>query len=146
MSGTKLLPNVKGLKSCAAGDRVTFRAKALRFWEVGGLRMALVGDESALTRIEIGDADVDEGRSYEFRNALVREYPGGWHSASMAGDGEAAPLAEDIPVPQDAAYIERTFKILSGVQRKKARKEKRLPEWRHPAKTGRAKSEGGEHP
>jgi len=37
--------------------------------------MCLAGDESALTRLELGDATVEPGRSYEFRDTLVREYP-----------------------------------------------------------------------
>jgi hypothetical protein len=42
-------------------------------------------------------------------------------------------LSEEVPAPQDEAYVERTFKILSGVQRKKGRREGRLPAWQHPA-------------
>ena len=125
---------IKGLR---AGQRVTFRAQALRFWDVAGARMALVGDESALTRIELGDRDCEAGASYEFRNLRVREYAGGWHSASVAEDSVVTPLAETVPVSQDEAYIERTFKILTGVQRKKARKQGRLPPWKHPGSEGR---------
>ncbi len=128
----RTLENVKALKACVAGERVTFRARVLRLWEIGGLRMSLVGDESALTRIEMGEAAAEPGRSYEFRNTFVRQYPGGWHSASLVEDSEVAPLAGEVPVSQDEAYIERTFKILSGIQRKKARKAGRLPEWKHP--------------
>lgn len=127
----RTLNDVKALKSCVAGDRVTFRARVLRVWEIGGLRMSLVGDESALTRIEMGEAIVEPGRSYEFRNALVRQYPGGWHSASLVDDSETAALSADVPVSQDEAYIERTYKILAGVQTKKARKEGRVEPWRH---------------
>jgi hypothetical protein len=125
--------NVKDTKAAAAGERVSFRAKALRVWETGGLRMCLAGDASGLTRVEVGQADVCEGGSYEFRDATVRQYPGGWTSLSIAEGGQAVAVAGDIPVPQDEAYIERTFKILSGIQRKKARKEGRLAAWRHPA-------------
>jgi hypothetical protein len=128
----RVLPDVKSVKSAAAGDRVTFRAKILRLWEIGGLRMALVGDASALTRVEVGSASVEPGRSYEFRDASVRQYPGGWTSASIAACGEAAGLAEDIEVPQEEAYIERTYRILAGIQRKTARTEGREPPWRHP--------------
>ena len=96
--------------------------------------MCLVGDESALTRVELGEATVEEGRSYEFRDALVRAYPGRWRSASLVGRGEALPLVEDLPISQDEAYVERTYKILSGVQRKKARKEGRIEPWTRPAK------------
>lgn len=120
------------LKSLGGGERVSFRAKALRVWETGGVRMALAGDATALTRVELAAAVVEEGRSYEFLNAEVRAYPGGWHAVTLAGGGAASPLAYEIDAPQDPAYVERTFKILSGVQRKKARKEGRLPEWRHP--------------
>ena len=127
------LNNVGEIKGRALGDNVTFRARALRFWDVAGARMALVGDESALTRIELGDKACEVGRSYEFRRLIVREYPGGWHSASVADGSEVVALAEDVPVSQDEAYIERTFKILTGVQRKKARKAGRLPEWTHPS-------------
>jgi hypothetical protein len=105
----------------------------LRVWESGGLRMCLAGDESGLTRIETGEAVVEQGRSYEFRDAAVRQYPGGWTSLSISEGGVAAELTEDVPAPQDEAYIERTFKILSGVQRKKGRREGRLPAWQHPA-------------
>ncbi len=132
MSG-RALPDLGALKACAAGDRVTFRARVLRVWMTGGLRMCLVGDETALTRIEIGAAGIVEGRSYEFRDAKVREYPGGWHSASLPGEGRLVPLAGDVAITQSPEYIERTFKILSGIQRKKARKEGRLPPWRHPS-------------
>lgn len=126
-----MLASVKEIKQRAEGETVSFRARALRFWEVGGLRMCLAGDESALTRVEVGDAALEAGRSYEFRDAVVKQYPGGWTSASIAGGGEARALEDDVPVSHDEAYIERTFKILSGIQRKKARKEGRLPPWRH---------------
>ena len=79
------LGSVKHIKTCREGDRVSFRARVLRVWEVGGLPMCLVGDESALTRVELGKATVQVGRSYEFRDALVRAYPGRWHSASLVG-------------------------------------------------------------
>ena len=128
------LARVVDIKGRPAGERVTFRARALRFWDVGGVRMALVGDESALTRIELGDRPCEAGVSYEFRGLVVREYPGGWHSASVVEGSDLVQLREAVPVSQDQAYIERTFKILSGIQRKKARKEGRLPEWRHPAR------------
>lgn len=131
-----MLPDVKSIKQLGAGERATFHARALRFWETGGLRMCLVGDESALTRVEVGDATLEDGKSYEFRNAVVKQYPGGWTSVSIADGGEAVELAEDVSVPQDEAYIERTFKILSGIQRKKARQEGRLPPWRHPSERG----------
>jgi hypothetical protein len=132
MSG-KALEHLKALKAFAAGERVTFRARVLRFWEVGGLRMCLVGDDSSLSRVEIGEAIVEEGKSYEFRNAVVREYPGGWHSVSLGDDSLAVPLDYDVELSQDEEYIERTFKILSGVQRKKGRAAGRLPPWRHPS-------------
>jgi hypothetical protein len=125
--------SVRGTKFCAPGEWVTFRARVLRFWEAGGLRMCLVGDESGLTRVEIGAAAVEPGRSYEFRDAAARQYPGGWTSLSIADRGSAIPLSVDVHAPQDEAYIERTFKILSGVQRKKGRREGRLPAWQHPA-------------
>jgi hypothetical protein len=137
----KRLVNVRAIKDCRAGERVSFRARALRFWEIGGLRMCLAGDESGLTRVEVGDSDVEAAASYEFRDAEVREYPGGWHSVSVAERGEVLRLAEDIPVPQSEAYIERTYKILAGVQRKKGRAAGRVQPWRHPA--GRDESEEG---
>jgi hypothetical protein len=126
-----MLNSVSEIKQRAAGERVTFRARALRFWDVAGVRMALVGDESALTRIELGDTECEAGRSYEFRDLTVREYPGGWHSASVAEGSDVVALADDVPISQGEAYIERTFKILTGIQRKKARKAGRLPEWTH---------------
>ena len=43
-------------------------------------------------------------------------------------------LAEDLPTLQDEAYIERTYKILVGVQRKKARGEGRIEPWIYPRK------------
>ncbi|MEX0683126.1 MAG: hypothetical protein WD904_12175 [Dehalococcoidia bacterium] len=127
------MPTVKELKTLAPGETATFRARVLRLWEIGGLRMALVGDESGLMRIELGDATVEEGESYEFRNASVQQYPGGWTSVSIAAGGSVAPV-DDVGVPQDEAYIERTFKILSGIQRKKGRRAGRLEAWEHPAK------------
>jgi hypothetical protein len=129
----KTLANLKAVKACHAGDRVSFRARVLRLWQVGGLRMCLVGDETALTRIEIGDAAAEQGKSYQFSGALVREYPGGWHSASLAEGGEVALLEEEVSVSQDETYIERTYKILAGVQRKKGRREGRVAPWRHPS-------------
>ena len=132
MSGKKL-EELRGLKSCPEGTRVTFRAHVLRFWEVGGLHMCLAGDESALTRVELGHASVQQGMSYEFRNAVVSAYLGGWHSAALSEMSEAVQLGAQVPVSQDEAYIERTYKILSGVQRKKGRVAGRLPLWRHPA-------------
>jgi hypothetical protein len=130
---SRQLTNVKATKECEPGERVTFRAKVLRSWEVGGLRMALVGDASALTRVETGDQMMDEQVSYEFCGAEVRQYPGGWTSLSIADGGGAARLEDEVEVPQDEAYIERTYKILSGIQRKKGRAEGRLPPWDHPA-------------
>ncbi len=126
---TQELASVQDIKTCREGDRVSFRARALRLWEVGGLRMCLVGDKSALTRVELGRAVVEESRSYEFRDALVQAYPGRWHSVSLTGGGKALPLAEDLPISQNEAYIERTYKILTGVQRKKARREGRIEPW-----------------
>jgi hypothetical protein len=133
----RALASVKDLKSCVDGDRVAFRARVLRLWKVGGLRMCLVGDESALTRVELGEAAVEQGKSYEFRDAVVREYPGGWHSAALTEGSETTALDDDIRVSQDEAYIERTFKILSGVQRKKGRAAGRVAPWRHPARPDR---------
>ncbi len=95
--------------------------------------MCLAGDESALTRVEIGQAAVEQGRSYEFGGAIVCEYPGGWHSAALVEASVLAPLDEAVTVPQDEAYIERTYKILAGVQRKKGRREGRIAPWRHPS-------------
>ncbi len=104
--------------------------------------MCLAGDATALTRVEMGDHVAEEGRSYEFRDALVHEYPGGWHSVSLGEGSALVPLAaEDVPVSQDESYIEYTYKILSGVQRKKARKEGRIGPWRHPAASRRGKRE-----
>jgi hypothetical protein len=135
-----MLESVKALKSHPAGERVSFRARVLRLWEVGGLRMCLVGDELALTRVELGAAVVEQGGSYEFHDATIREYPGGWHSASLDADASVVPLAEEIPISQDEAYIERTYKILAGVQRKKGRREGRLSPWRHPADVDQKKT------
>jgi len=98
--------------------------------------MCLVGDESALTRIELGETEVEEDKSYAFREAVVREYPGGWHSAALDEGSEADALDEGIVVSQDEVYIERTFKILSGVQRKKGRAAGRVAPWRHPGRSG----------
>ncbi len=128
------MATVKDLKSLASGEEAGFRARVLRLWEVGGLRMALVGDDTGLTRVELGASAVGEGRSYAFQRASVRQYDGGWTSVSIAGSGAAQAIDEDVTVPQDEAYIERTFKILSGIQRKKGRREGRLPPWEHPAK------------
>jgi len=133
----KQLKTLKDVKSCPEGARVTFRAQVLRLWEIGGLRMCLVGDQSALTRVDLGEAVVREGKSYEFENAIAREYPGGWHSAALAETSEVVALDDDVPVSQDEAYIERTYKILSGVQRKKGRAAGRVAPWRHPAGSGR---------
>ena len=139
MTETKILKDVKALKACRAGERVSFRARALRVWEMGGLRMCLVGDESALTRVELGEAGVEPGRSYEFRNTQAREYPSRragarpWRSASLVDESEVVLLTEDVPISQSEEYIEYTYKILAGVQRKKGRKEGRIAPWRHPA-------------
>jgi hypothetical protein len=132
MTGTRL-ESLKGLKSLEDGERVTFRAKVLRSWEVGGVRMALVGDGSALVRVEIGGKGLEEGSSYAFRYALVKTYLGGWHSASLDGESVVAPLDSDVPISQSEEYIERTYKILSGIQRKKGRAAGRVEPWRHPA-------------
>lgn len=134
------LPDLRELKSCRAGQRVSFQARVLRVWEVGGQRMCLVGDASALTRVELGDAAVVAGRSYEFRDALVREIPARrpgappWHSAALAEGGRALELAVTTPISQSEEYIERTYRILAGIQTKKARQEGRVGPWRHPAK------------
>lgn len=127
------LANLRALKDCSAGQRVTFQARVLRLWDVGGLRMCLVGDDSALTRVEIGEARVQEAESYEFQVAVIREYPGGWHSATLDEESRVVPLDYEVEISQDEDYIERTFKILSGVQRKKGRAAGRLPRWRHPS-------------
>ena len=88
--------NVRATKQVAEGERVTFRAKVLRFWEVGGLRMCLVGDASGLTRVELGDARVLEGASYQFRDAAVKQYAGGWTSISIGDGGSAHRLDDDV--------------------------------------------------
>jgi len=134
----RALADLKALKDCREGDRVTFRARVLRLWEVGGRRMCLVGDESALSRVDIGQASLGDGGSYEFQNLTVREYPGGWHSASFSEESRAVPLDFEVAVSRDEAYIERTYKILSGVQRKKGRAAGRIPPWRHPAAADRS--------
>jgi hypothetical protein len=136
-SGQQGATSVRRTKACAPGERTTFRARVLRVWEIGELQMCLVGDESGLTRVETGGAALERGRSYEFRDAAVRQYPGGWTSLSLAEGSSATALSVDVQAPQDEAYIERTFKILSGVQRKKGRREGRLPAWQHPAKGDR---------
>jgi hypothetical protein len=127
------LESLHGLKSRTDGQRVTFRAKVLRLWEVGGLRMVLIGDESALVRVDIGDVGLEENRSYTFRDALVKTYPGGWHSLSLDGESRIVPLDSDVPISQTAEYVERTYKILSGIHRKKGRAAGRVQPWRHPA-------------
>lgn len=127
---------LKDVKSRDDGDRVDFRARVLRFWEVGGLRMALVGDESALVRVDIGDAVLEGARSYEFSDAVVKTYPGGWHSVALTENSIVSPLAEEVAVMQSEEYIERTYKILAGIQRRKGRVAGRLPPWRHPADAG----------
>jgi hypothetical protein len=133
------LKSLKELKNQDDGERVIFRARVLRFWEVGALRMALVGDESALVRIEIGDAALQEKRSYEFRDAVVRTYPGGWHSVALTEGSTLSALEEAVPVSQSDEYIERTYKILAGIQRKKGRTAGRLPPWAHPTTGSREK-------
>ena len=97
------------------------------------MRMALAGDESALVRVEIGDAAIEKGHSYEFRDAVVRTYPGGWHSISLTDASTVSALEESVPVSQSEEYVERTYKILAGIQRKNGRAAGRLPPWRHPA-------------
>jgi len=134
------LDNLKALKACAAGDRVTFRARVLRFWEIGGLRMCLVGDESALTRIDIDESTLEPDCSYEFRDLIVGEYPGGWHSASVTKGSEVVVLSGDVAISQDEEYIERTYKILAGVQRKKGRQQGRVPPWRHASDIAKTES------
>jgi hypothetical protein len=130
------LEALRDVKALGDGTRVTFRARVLRSWDVGGLRMALVGDETALVRVELGDAWLAEGRSYEIANALVKTYPGGWHSVALDGGSSVTELAEDVRLSQSDEYIERTYKILAGIQRKKGRATGRLPPWRHPADSG----------
>jgi hypothetical protein len=127
------LVRLNELKARANGEIVDCRAQVLRFWDVGGLRMALVGDETALVRVEVGDARIDEGQSYEFRNAVVRWYPGGWHSLALTEASIIAALQEAVRVSQSEEYIDRTYRILAGIQRKKGRAAGRLPPWRHPA-------------
>ncbi len=129
----KELLDLEALKRCRQGERVSFKAKALRVWEIGGATMCLVGDERALTRIELGRLKAQPGQSYRFIDLEVCEYPGGWHSASTVSESSLIALNEDIATSQDEAYIERTFKILAGVQRKKARRERRASPWQHPA-------------
>jgi hypothetical protein len=130
----KRLAALKELKSRVDGEKVTFRGRVLRLWEAGGLLMCLIGDESALLRVELGGAMVGEGVSYEFRDAIARTYAGGWHSAELRDDSAVVPLDFDVSVSQDEGYIERTFKILSGVQRKKGRAAGRIEPWKHPAR------------
>jgi hypothetical protein len=130
------LSAVRAVKGCEPGSRVTFRAQVLRCWETGGLKMCLVGDVTGLTRVDLGGRRCEQGASYEFRDAVVRAYPGGWHSVALEEGSELLRLDQEVAVSQDEEYIERTYKILSGVQRKQARKEGRLPAWRHPAAAG----------
>ena len=131
-----MLANLKEIKAHRDGATVTFRARVLRFWTSGGARMCLVGDESALMRVDVGDAPLEADQSYEFRDAVVRQYRGGWHSVSIVEAGNPKRLETQVEVSQDQAYIERTFKILSGIQRKKARQDGRLPPWQHTSERG----------
>ena len=126
-----MLTNLKDIKSLSEGARVTFQARMLRFWDSGGVRMCLVGDESALMRVEVGEAALEADQSYEFRDATVKQYPGGWSSVSIVDAGTVQQLETQVDISQDEDYIERTFKILSGIQRKKARQDGRLPPWQH---------------
>ena len=93
--------------------------------------MCLVGDESALMRVEVGEAALEADQSYEFQDAMVKQYPGGWSSVSIVDAGIAKRLETQVDISQDEDYIERTFKILSGIQRKKARRDGRLSPWQH---------------
>lgn len=133
---TAALESLRELKTREDGQRVTLRAQVLRFWETGGLRMALVGDESALVRVEVGDAVLDEKQSYEFSDAVVKTYPGGWHSLALTEGSTVSLLERPVLVSQSDEYIERTYHILAGIQRKKGRAAGRLPPWRHPADAG----------
>jgi len=127
------LRSLQELKSRKDGEDVAFRARVLRLWDVGGLRMALAGDESALVRVEIGAVVLEEGRSYEFRDSVVRAYPGGWHSLSFTAGSTVVPLGENVMTAQSEEYIERTYKILAGIQRKKGRAAGRIAPWSHPS-------------
>lgn len=128
-----VLERLDELKARADGEIVSFRAQVLRLWEVGGMRMALVGDASALVRVAIGDVQIEDGKSYEFCDTVVNTYPGGWHSLALTGASIVAALQETVLVSQSEEYIDRTYRILAGIQRKKGRAAGRLPPWRHPA-------------
>jgi hypothetical protein len=98
--------------------------------------MALVGDESALVRVEVGERPLEEGCSYEFADSVVKTYEGGWHSLALTGESRVTALEDGIAISQSEEYIERTYKILAGIQRKKGRAAGRLPPWTHPSDGG----------
>jgi hypothetical protein len=125
----RIVVSVKEVKACAGDERVALRAQVLKTWTFQdgrekGQAACLVGDRSGVMHIDIPqEEDVAVGMSYLFDGLRVLVYPGGWHSLDADTSTRILPLDEAVPVSAEPAYIERVYKILTGVRRKRARRE-----------------------
>ena len=126
---------VEEAKSLTPGREVSLIAMVLRTWQVRDSGMCLVGDETGLMRIGLGDGNalqsgrgdlaptgqVQEGCTYLFEGLAVRVYTGGWHSLELSAYGRVLASDQPISVTADEKYIQQVYKILTGLERKRQR-------------------------
>ncbi len=81
--------------------------------------MCLVGDETGLVRIGLGGHQVQAERTYLFEGLEVRVYSGGWHSLELTPYGRVLAMEHPVNVTADDKYVQRVYKILTGLERKR---------------------------
>jgi len=97
-------PQVKASDIKEDGKWVTLRGKVVQLWETNHESMSqvgLLGDESGTIRFtkwkKAGLPQVEEGKSYLFRNVITSEYQGRF-SIKLNKTSEIVPINEDIEV------------------------------------------------
>ena len=97
-------PQVKASDIKEDGKWVTLRAKVVQLWETNHesvSQVGLLGDESGTVKftkwMKAGLPQVEEGKSYLFRNAITSEWQGQF-SIKLNKTSEIIPINEDIEV------------------------------------------------
>ena len=112
--------SIAALRSVRPGREVSLLARVLRTWEAGAFRMCLLGDDTGLIRLRLAQDGVEEGRAYVFGRVRVLRFTGGWQSLQATPNSEMVPSDEPVRVAADDAYISRVYKILTGLEKKRA--------------------------
>jgi replication factor A1 len=101
---TRETPQVKASDIKEDGKWVTLRGKVVQLWETKHESMSqvgLMGDESGTIRFtkwtKAGLPQVEEGKSYLFKNVITSEYQGQF-SVKLNKTSEIIPINEDIEV------------------------------------------------